>query len=41
MSFSKQKYDDKKDFLAGLTEKEFYERLHFMRAHPGGGRWHK
>jgi hypothetical protein len=27
--------DNKKEFLGGLTQKEFYERLHFLREHGG------
>ena len=27
--------DDEKEFLGGLTQKEFYERLHFLREHEG------
>lgn len=30
-SFIKQEYDNVKIFLGGLTEKEFYDRLHFNR----------
>jgi hypothetical protein len=31
MGMMKRKLDDKKIFLGNLTEKEFYDRLHFNR----------
>lgn len=27
--------DDEKEFLGGVTQKEFYDRLHFNREHGG------
>jgi hypothetical protein len=37
----KQEYDDKKLFLGNLTEKEFYDRLHFNRQNMYTGRMNK
>jgi hypothetical protein len=35
MGMIKRELDNKKDFLGGLTEKEFYDRLHSNRRHVG------
>lgn len=33
--FKTENMDNEKEFLGGLTQKEFYDRLHFSREHGG------